>query len=219
MENIKKFKSFELEYTEKDKEYINSLCSYIELHSEEILLFFDLDTFEESVNIKLFDDIETFREACSEIWKDKIIPKWLCGISFRKNGKDCIYTLSLDEYKKTDGHNNCTLENLKRLIIHEFVHTCHRKYSNIKLPIWLGEGLATFLSHQYNNKELSFNASLEQIKNGGASYINYYTMLSYALNNYGRNYILKLLKDSEYLEKETNKLYEEVNLLYKNKIK
>lgn len=219
MENIKKIKSFELEYTEKDKEYINSLCSYIELHSEEILLFFDFDTFEESVNIKLFDDLETFREACSEIWKDKIIPKWLCGVSFRNNGKDYIYTLSLDEYKKTDGHNNCTLENLKRLIIHEFVHTCHGKYSNIKLPIWLGEGLATFLSHQYDGIELSFDASLEQIINGGTNYINYYTMFYHTLNNYGKNYILKLLRNENFLEKETTKLYDEVKTLYKNKSK
>lgn len=111
------------------------------------------------------------------------------------------------------------MENFKLLIIHKFVHACHRKYSKIKLPIWLAEGLATFLSHQYDGKELSFNASLEQIINGGTSYINYYTMVSYALNNYGKDYILRLLRDEEYLERETLRLYDEVKLLYKVKEK
>lgn len=217
MSSIKNSKYFELEYTGKDEKYIDELLAYIEEKSKDISLFFDIDKFDKKVCIKLFDNLVSFREACSEIWRDKKIPTWLCGLSFRIQDKDYIYTPSLEEYKKTDGHNSCTLENLKRLIIHELVHTCHRKYSNVQLPVWIGEGLATFLSHQYEGQELSFDASLEQIKNGGTSYVNYYTMLYYALNNYGKNYILKLLKDKECLEKETIKLYNEVNSLYKSK--
>ena len=91
------------------------------------------------------------------------------------------------------------------------MHACHQKYTNnAKLPAWLSEGLATTISHQYDNKELSFDASLEQMLNGGTDYKNYHTMFSYALKKYGRKYILDLLKNKKKLEKETLKLYEEV---------
>ena len=99
------------------------------------------------------------------------VPLWLCGLFFRKNGKNYVHSLCLEEYRKTDDHNSCTLEIFKRLITHEFVHACHRIYSNIKLPIWLGKGLATFLSHQYDGVELLFDTTLDQIINGSADYI------------------------------------------------
>lgn len=211
----KESKYFQLVYTKKDNEYIDELFSYVEKESKNITLFFGLESFEEKVSIKLFDDLNSFRDACSEVKGGAKVPLWLCGLSFRKNGKNHIYSLCLDEYKKTDGHNNCSLENFKQLITHEFVHACHRTYTNIKLPIWLGEGLATFLSHQYDGSELLFNATLEQIIKGGANYINYYTMFSYALNKYGKYYVLKLLNDEKYLEDETKKLYDEVEKIYK----
>ena len=75
--------------------------------------------------------------------------------------------------------------------------------------LWLTEGLATFLAHQYDDKELEFNATLEEIKVGKTSYTNYYIMFNYVLNTYGKDYILKLIKDEELLQNETNRLYEE----------
>jgi len=215
--SIKKSKYFELEYTEKDEGYIDELFEYIEREAIEIVKFFGLENFGEKVSAKLFDNLESFRNICGEIWKDRKVPMWLCGFAFHKKGKNYIYSLCLEEYKKTEEHSNCTLENLKRLVTHEFVHACHSKYTNIKLPIWLGEGLATYLSHQYDDQKLSFNASLEEVINGGVGFKNYYTMFSYVLNNYGKNYILSLLKDEEYLKDETVKLYLEVSLFYKKK--
>lgn len=215
--SIKKSKYFELEYTAKDEEYIDELFGYVERESRDIVLFFNLENFGEKVRAKLFDNLNCFRNACSEFWRDRKVPLWLCGFAFHKKGKNYIYSLCLEEYKKTDEHTNCTLENLKRLITHEFVHACHSKYSNIKLPIWLGEGLATYLSHQFDNQKLSFNTSLDDVINGGVGFKNYYTMFSYVLNNYGKHYILSLLKDEEFLKEETVKLYNAVSSFYKNK--
>lgn len=210
----------ELEYSEKDVEYIEELITYINYNSQEIIDFFGITNFGEKVSIKLFDNLKHFRVACGEIRTNKEIPLWLCGLSFYKNNKCIIFTLCLDEYKKTDGHNNDTLKQLKLLIMHEFVHACHQKFtSNTRLPKWMSEGLATTISHQYDNIEMYFDATLEQVINGETNFINYHTMFSYVLNKYGRNYILELLKNKEYLEKETPKLYEEVKLCYKQKIK
>ena len=208
----------DLEYTEKDIEYINELKGYIDCNYKEIVDFFGITNFDAKVSIKLFDNLEKFRAACGEIRKNKEVPLWLCGLSFYKDNKYNIYSLSLEEYKKTKSHDNCTLKDMQLLIMHEFVHACHYKCTNnAKLPLWMSEGLATTLSHQYDDIEISFDATLEQVINGGIDYKNYYAMFVYVLNNYGKDYVLKLLKNTEYLEKETPKLYEEVNLYYKQK--
>lgn len=199
------------EYSEKDIMYLEELISGIDYTSKEVISFFELYQFGEKVNVKLFDNLEEFRIKCSEKNESRKIPSWVCGLSFYENNKCNIYTLCLEEYQKTKGHTNCSLKDLQYLIIHEFVHACHQKYTNnAKLPVWLSEGLATTISHQYDNKELSFNATLEQMIDGGTDYKNYHTMFSYVLENYGRKYILELLKNKKKLEKETQQLYEEV---------
>lgn len=82
--------------------------------------------------------------------------------------------------------------------------------------IWLTEGLSTTLSHQHDNCDKKFDISLEQLLNNVVSYIYYYTMFEYVLDEYGKDYILKLIKDLDYLKKETPRLYEEVKSLYNN---
>ena len=151
--------------------------------------------------------------------KNKEIPLWLCGLSFYEKNQYKIYTLCLEEYKKIKSHSECSLKELKFLIMHEFVHICHQKYTNnTKLPIWMSEGLATTLSHQCDTMKKTFNATLDQIINGGIDYKNYYVMFSYILNNYGKKYILDLLKNEEQLKKITPKLYKEVSIHYNKKI-
>lgn len=61
---------------------------------------------------------------------------------------------------------------------------------------------------------IELNASLEEIKNGTCSYTNYYALLLFILNVYGREYILKLIPDEEFLLSETNRLYEEAKEFY-----
>lgn len=212
----KKFKYMNLEYTEKDYEYIDRLISHIDHNCKSIVDFFQITNFGESVSVKLFDNLETFRSECSKIKNDHTVPLWLCGLSFYKNGKCYIYTLCLQEYKKTQYHYNDSLVELELLIMHEFVHACHQKYTkNRTLPVWMSEGLATTLSHQYDNIKSNFDATLDQIIYGGTDYKNYYLMFSYVLNNYGRNYILNLLKSKDKLQAQTSILYEETQSYYK----
>jgi len=203
-----------LEYTEHDNSYIDDLLSYINNYSKDVVNFFGNINFQEKIKIKLFDNLYEFRNSCMKFLGKKDIPDWICGLTFKIHNYN-IYTLSLEEYKKTEGHDKHTLIDLKQLIIHEFVHACHRKYTNdLKLMVWLSEGLATTLSHQYDGIQSSFDATLEQMINGGTQYKNYYLMFSYVLNKYGKGYILKLLNDKEYLINETPRLYEEVNNYY-----
>ena len=205
---IKELKYINLEYNECDKNYIDELIDYINLSSEEITNFFSIDSFNPKVEIKLYDDIDKFNEWYYYFNK-KEAPLWFCGFSFKMNGVYHINVLSLEKYKKTQGHEKNNLNDLKCLIMHEFVHSCVLKINNSSLPAWLNEGIAIKLSHQYDNKEYKFNASLNEMINGCNNYINYYTMFSYALDKYGKDYILDLILNNKAFD-ETEKLYNDL---------
>lgn len=205
---IKELKYINLEYNECDKNYIDELIDYINLSSEEITNFFSIDSFNPKVEIKLYDDIDKFNEWYYYFNK-KEAPLWFCGFSFKMNGVYHINVLSLEKYKKTQGHEKHNLNDLKCLIMHEFVHSCVLKINNSSLPAWLNEGITIKLSHQYDNKEYKFNASLNEMINGCNNYINYYTMFSYALDKYGKDYILDLILNNKAFD-ETEKLYNDL---------
>lgn len=205
---IKELKYINLEYNECDKNYIDKLIDYINLSSEEITNFFSIDSFNPKVEIKLYDDIDKFNEWYYYFNK-KEAPLWFCGFSFKMNGVYHINVLSLEKYKKTQGHEKHNLNDLKCLIMHEFVHSCVLKINNSSLPAWLNEGIAIKLSHQYDNKEYKFNASLNEMINGCNNYINYYTMFSYVIDKYGKDYILDLILNNKAFD-ETEKLYNDL---------
>lgn len=205
---IKELKYINLEYNECDKNYIDELIDYINLSSEEITNFFSIDSFNPKVEIKLYDNIDKFNEWYYYFNK-KEAPLWFCGFSFKMNGVYHINVLSLEKYKKTQGHEKHNLNDLKCLIMHEFVHSCVLKINNSSLPAWLNEGITIKLSHQYDNKEYKFNASLNEMINGCNNYINYYTMFSYALDKYGKDYILDLILNNKAFD-ETEKLYNDL---------
>ena len=206
-----------LEYSNEDFEYIEELKSYIDLNILDIIEFFNLENFKDKINIKLFGDLEDFRNVINKLTNMEV-PEWLCGFSFGKGDKEYIYTLSLDNYKKTLSHENDELVDLKKLIMHEIVHACNKKYTgNYNVPLWLKEGLALYLAKQdkYINKEL--NANCYELMNDVVSYHNYLIVINYALNKYGKEYILGLLNDKEKAVKETFRLYEEIKCLNERK--
>ena len=55
----------------------------------------------------------------NEVYK-RIPENWVCGFAY--NNK-YIETLSLSEYRKTKSHENVNIDNLCRLILHEFIHS------------------------------------------------------------------------------------------------
>jgi hypothetical protein len=213
-----------INYGKKDLSYIEELINFIDEKSQEIVNFFDLTEFGSKVEVTIHDDINKFRDYVKKIQNKDSIPNWLCGLSHSVvNGKytDSRYIeiLSLEEYKKTSCHENDTLEDLKYLILHEFTHACHQKYNhNQSVYLWLSEGAATTISHQFDNQHLMFNTSLEQMKSGPSNYNNFHTMFYYVYNVYGREYILSLFKNNELLKIETPRLYQETKE-YINKIK
>lgn len=204
-----------INYSNNDLEYIDYICNELDKKSQEIVDFFDIKDFGKKVSVTLFDSLELFRSECAKVNRTLVsnVPEWVCGMKI-PNGD--IYTLCLEEYRKTKGHENKCIEDLVYLILHEFTHACHGKVKkdNQRGYAWLVEGLATTISHQYDNSLLVFNASLDEMIKGTKDYKNYHTMFKYVLDTYGRNYVLELIKNYDLLVKDTPRLYEEVRELY-----
>lgn len=200
---IKNLKYINIEYTDNDLEYIDYICDEIEKKTEDIVNFFELNEFGEKVNIKLFDDIDNFRNFYNKTFK--IEPKdYICGFSKGNN----VYTLSISEYKKCYSHENSSIEDLIKLILHEFTHSIHFKRNSNMNVIWLNEGAATYLSGQHKDAK-EIKGTLDDLLNGKCSYSDYKLMFEYIFNTYSKEYILKLIDSEELLNKETKRLFNE----------
>lgn len=205
----KELKYIKIEYNDEDISYIEELCDYVNQSCENIIMFFQLKNFREKINVRLWNNITSFRKHYKQV--QTVEPKmWVCG--FVNNSY--VEILSLNEYRKAKTHENATLNDLKYLIMHEFVHSCHRKLTSEPTYYWLGEGIAVYLSHQQDECKKKFDMTLEQVKNGGPNYVNYYTMFDYVYKTYGKNYILDLIMNFELLKRDTPRLYEETKKMY-----
>ena len=206
------FVYFEIEYSKKDTEEIQLIANKLKDKYLDIMHFFNLERLERKVFIKLWDNLNEYRNFFNERMKEynKKVPEWEVGRSI-SNFEECrIDLLNLEETKKCRGHQNDTIDSLIKVCIHEFVHTCHYTYNgNEDSMTWFSEALATNLSNQYEN--LYFNCSLNDILDGKANYINYYSMGKYLIDNCDKNYILELAKNKELLEKDTADIYDQVS--------
>lgn len=204
-----------IKYTKSDEKYIDGFISYLEQVSQEIIDFFNIDHLDNKISATLWDSLESFRDLYLKLNQDETkVPDWVCGFVHDRN----VETLTLSEYRKTHGHENASIQGLMRLILHEFIHACHRSISSHKSYAWLSEGLATTISHQYDNSSMSFDATYKEMLNGGSNYCNYHTMFSYVKDTYGRDYVLKLINDFTFLEKETPRSFKETKNYVENKI-
>ena len=218
------FDMFEIEYTESDLEYIDDLIKYFKNNYKNIMNFFHLKEFSKKVKIKFWDSKEEYINYFNKLYKEKgynkTVQEWETARSFPE---EClkIFLISYKESLKCKGHSKDTLNDLFKVIVHEFVHACQFEYNHHTESLtWFLEALATNLSHQYEEYPLTLNVDLERIINGQVSYTNYRTMGKYLLDNYPKEYILELAKNRELLLKDTKKIYEEtLEYIKQNRVK
>ncbi len=208
---VKETKYLLIRYDNLIENEIEKNLKELEKKIEKAIIFFELGNKYAKAGLKIYSSLDDFRKKAYETFphykKIEDIPMWVCG--FIEN--DTIYTLSLEELKKTIVHDKSTDSDWIKLIIHEFVHICQRYISNLKKYPWIKEGMATYLAGQHQQYDYSsFDATLEQLTMGGTRYFNYYLMFKYVYEKYGKEYIVNLFKDDELLEKETPKLYKEL---------
>jgi hypothetical protein len=191
-----------ISYTDSDKDYIDYISKEVDEKSKKIIDFFEIKDYKDKSKVIIINNIDEFRQMFLKE-NNTYPPDWVCGFAKDKN----IWVLSFDEYKKTHNHENDTIDDMIKLVLHEFVHNVYKMRSTNMEVKWLSEGAATYLSDQYPNAK-SINCTYEELLSN-TSYTNYKVMFNYVLNTYGKDYILKLIDDINLLNKETKRLYEE----------
>lgn len=198
-----------------DIDYYDELIDYIIANEKNIFDFFGLNNLQEKCTIKIME-YESFREYLKKCYGR--VYDYIRGTTDGRT--KTIRILSVDDQRKYTTHKNSTIEETFKMLLHEIVHICHDAINDdYNQTIWFREGIATNLSGQkYNVVDLT-NCDFEVLKNdflnfGSGNYNAAYTIVNYILKNYEREKLLKLVRDSEYLRKESNKIFEEAKSFF-----
>lgn len=132
-----------IDYKFKDENLARTLVCELETQSKRVKDFFEISKQIEA-KVILYSEIELFKQQ----YEKKVGGKyedWLVGFATKGNE---IHILSLDCFHKTKSHENDTLNDLLKVIVHEYVHICHFSILEENAFPILMEGFATFLAGQ-----------------------------------------------------------------------
>ena len=89
-----------------------------------------------------------------------------------------------------------------------------KKY-NLDYPVkFLSEGIATYLSGQKENMNISFNFSLKDILKSDSSYNAWYLLVKYIIEYYDKEYFLELFRNRGKAIEEAPRLFKEAKEYY-----
>lgn len=191
-------------------EYFDDIANFILKNEKYILNFFKLKRLPQKYNIRIMN-YESFKSEQIRCF-GKVID-YMRGIT--KGSENAIMILNIEDQIKYTTHKAATLDDTLRMVLHEFVHACNAIVNkDFTQAIWFKEGLATNLAGQkYSIIDLS-DCNFEILKNdfnnyGKDNYAFAYTIVYYILNNCEKDEVDKLITDSNYLRKNSKRLFEE----------
>lgn len=191
---FKKTKNFVIYYG-SNEDFISKLSNNLEDKLTSVLSFFEIEKLNKKIIIKIISNKNEFDDIFYKVHNFK--PD-LNAMGFYHNGE--IIYLSYNGLAGTN-HKNDSYETYINILIHECVHFIHGIITNDKMSLRsLNEGIALYLGKQYNEIDYAkFNCELEDLLNQkNIDYYNYYLLMCFLIDNYEKNYILKILKDSNY---------------------
>lgn len=200
---------YTINYNECDKEYISDLISYFDDRKTDIFKFFGIEKLSKKLIISLYDSIDKYAE-----YRNYNLSLASVGNMDVLDDNYYLNNLSYKEFIKRKGHEKNNLDYMFKTLLHEFIHICHEEIDSCRNSlIWIREGVAIFLSNQY--EELNYkvdSCSIDDLLNNKRVwYINYYSLVKYAFDKYGIDYVKKLVFDYDFCKCETSKLYNELS--------
>ena len=134
--------NFIVEY-DQNISYIPEVVDFLETKMNNFMNFFELASFKSKEKVVVFNDIEKYKKHLEKYIEYR---DYMCADTYDGN----INLLSIEEAHKTKEHQNMTVNDLKLIILHEFVHICQKncqveKYN--KTISWFWESLATNLGN------------------------------------------------------------------------
>lgn len=209
-------------YDASDKN-IYQLIETLEQKSQDIMDFFGLKKLNKKVIVKFYYSIEGYKAHLIPYLEEmkETYHEWMIADTMDDN----INMLELSLCRQLNSHKDETIKDQMENILHEFAHICHHELlgeNNSHGHIWFSEALATNLSGQdYNENEIICN--YDQLKNDFTNtqnnYSTSYLMGKYMLSNYGKDFVLKLIKNWWLLDEFAPKLFEETKIYYNQKQK
>ncbi len=201
-------KNYMVEYDE-DNSYIEEVCEYLDKRIDEILKFFELKSLKNKRKIIIWNDLELYKKHIEQYYK---YYDYMCADTNDGN----INILSLEASHKTNEHSTMKLDELKRNIIHEFVHICQQDSEIEHIDndvVWFWEALATNLGNYEDFCRIDIDASNEEINDFNSLVNNYFvafTIGNYMLENYSHSQILEYIRYPRILLKDSYKILNEV---------
>ena len=192
-----------------DSNYRQVIDTIINNRKKEIFDFFNCREIELPFHIYIYDSIEELVNGLRERGFKKE-PDYICACH-----KDEDNSLNFFEPKDKPNENEWSKEEYKNVIFHELIHGIQFTLFG-STPEWLNEGIAKYLDGTYSKgiKWLLDNyinnnpiPNQEEIENefGMHEYDSYdysYLMVSYLIDENGKDYLIELLKDKEKLNNE-----------------
>lgn len=192
-----------------DSNYRQVIDTIINNRKKEIFDFFNCREIELPFHIYIYDSIEELVNGLRERGFKKE-PDYICACH-----KDEDNSLNFFEPKDNPNENEWSKEEYKNVIFHELIHGIQFTLFG-STPEWLNEGIAKYLDGTYSKgiKWLLDNyinnnpiPNQEEIENefGMHEYDSYdysYLMVSYLIDENGKDYLIELLKDKEKLNNE-----------------
>ena len=149
---IKEFKNFTIEYSDDDLTYIDELLQRFLYSQDKIMNFFNLKNLDKKVQIKIWNNVTEYEKYINSEMKrifnvENTMEDWEVGRAITTKTESQIHILSYQERIKRKGHQYDKIDDLIKVVQHEFVHTCHEQFKNYKNTLtWFNEALATILS-------------------------------------------------------------------------
>lgn len=202
-------------YSEESSIYMEEIINHFMENYISIMQFFDKKDLDKPLIITFWDDKTKFREELRKFNYEEL-PEWTVGIAIsdKSNPVSRVESLSLEATRTIPLHKDNTVEDLKKRIIHETVHVIHDEFLNYAydtVPTWASEGVATFLSGQYENPNLT--VPLDKIKKDDevVPYQNYRYIFNKMSELFSKDEILDILRG-----KNTDRVFEVIEQNNKN---
>ncbi len=188
----KKFKNIIINYDKEAINFIDEVFTYLISEVEDIYSFFNIYPYKNEINITV---VPTKKKLDNDYWCYEGTPHdWVVGFTVCGNNAYKIYLVSFNDYKNTT-HKSESLEDYKKVLVHEFVHVVHSIFCKGNYPanfIW--EGAACYLSGQWVNKNVDM-PSKDDALNGVCDDNQYAFLFDMILKNYDKDTFVKILKN------------------------
>ena len=187
--------------------YFDEIINYIKSNEKEILDFFGLSSLKEKYRVKILDykSFKEFEQA-----------KYGCVKDYVRGDTDAdtktIRIMDLQDQIKFTTHTDTNLDEILKMIMHEFVHACNDEVKMwVRKTIWLHEGLANLAHQDYEIADLE-TCDFEKLEwdfngYGSGSYSYAYTIVNFLLNNYSHEEVMRFVKEPDYLTKISKTIF------------